>query len=245
MLCFINLVKFQVKLYVKNSYFVMLVITTTATMELYQYLAHYVNQTYTGQEWLIAGIMGTWASCTTSAGALAYQRWQGTLPYLLNSGISRELVLLATLSPAAIYGLVAFPLAGVLALVLGMPVANLSWTLGLGIVILWLTATVLSYFISLLFILTRNAMAYEELVLTPILLLSGLLTIPSFALPYLKPVQMLSPLTLPIKLIYQEKLNLELILTYLLVTIFFFFISKILTEVVIKRAFKENRLGVF
>ena len=53
MLRFINLVKFQLKLYVKNSYFVMLVITTT-TMELYQYLAHYVNQTYTGQEWLIA-----------------------------------------------------------------------------------------------------------------------------------------------------------------------------------------------
>lgn len=67
----------------------------------------------------------------------------------------------------------------------------------------------------------------------------------SFALPYLKPVQMLSPLTLPIKLIYQEKINLELILTYLLVTIFFVYISKILTKFVIKRAFKENRLGVF
>ena len=45
---------------------------------------------------------------------------------------------------------------------------------------------------------------HMKFVLTPILLLSGLLTIPSFALPYLKPVQMLSPLTLPIKLIYQE-----------------------------------------
>ncbi|MUP59984.1 multidrug ABC transporter permease, partial [Veillonellaceae bacterium M2-4] len=38
---------------------------------------------------------------------------------------------------------------------------------------------------------------------------------------------------------------LELILTYLLVTIFFVYISKILTKFVINRAFKENRLGVF
>ena len=53
--------------------------------------------------------------------------------HILQLGISRELVLLATLLTAAIYGLVSFPLAGVLAIVLGIPVANLDWQLGLGL----------------------------------------------------------------------------------------------------------------
>lgn len=80
---FIKMVDFQLKLYVKNSYFVNLVIISTTTMLMYQYLAHYVNHNYSGKEWLIAGVMGTWASCTTSAGALGFQRWQGTLPIKL------------------------------------------------------------------------------------------------------------------------------------------------------------------
>ncbi len=62
---FIKLALFQVRLYIKNTYFVNLVIIETTTMLLYEYLAHYVLQTYDGKEWLIAGVMGTWASCTT------------------------------------------------------------------------------------------------------------------------------------------------------------------------------------
>ncbi|WP_236695128.1 hypothetical protein [Lactobacillus pasteurii] len=63
---------FQLKLYVKNSYFVSLVLIETSSMLLYQYLANFTNQSYSGKEWLIAGIMGMWASCTTSAGALGF-----------------------------------------------------------------------------------------------------------------------------------------------------------------------------
>lgn len=59
---FIKMVDFQLKLYVKNSYFVNLVIISTTTMLMYQYLAHYVNHNYSGKEWLIAGVMGTWAN---------------------------------------------------------------------------------------------------------------------------------------------------------------------------------------
>ena len=39
---FIKLALFQVRLYIKNTYFVNLVIIETTTMLLYEYLAHYV-----------------------------------------------------------------------------------------------------------------------------------------------------------------------------------------------------------
>ncbi|HBQ42732.1 MAG TPA: multidrug ABC transporter permease, partial [Lactobacillus acetotolerans] len=54
---FLKMVKFQLKLYIKNSYFVNLVIIETSSMLLYEYLAGYVGHNYSGQEWLIAGIM--------------------------------------------------------------------------------------------------------------------------------------------------------------------------------------------
>lgn len=241
----LKMVYFQLRLYIKNSYFLNLVLIETTTMVLYQYLAHYVGHTYSGQEWLIAGILGTWASCTTSAGALGFQRFQGTLPYLLNSGISREKVLLATLSPAAIFGLTAFPLAGLESLILGMPLKGFSLEFVFGFLLFWLTATILSYFISLFFVLTRNAIEYEELVLTPILLLSGLLSVPSIVLPFIKPIQLLSPLTLPIKLIYQNAITLPVVLAYIIVTGIFLVLCKVMTDFVVKRAFQTGRLGVF
>ncbi|MGO2723296.1 MAG: ABC transporter permease [Lactobacillus sp.] len=242
---FLKLARFQFKLYVKDTYFVNLVIIETTTMLLYQYLAHYIGHTYTGQEWLIAGVIGTWASCTTSAGALGYQQWQGTLPYLLNTVISHEKVLLATLMPAALYGLVSFPLAGIEAKILGMPIKLLDWQLILGILLLWLAATTLSYFISLFFLLSRNAMAYEQLLLLPILLLSGLIGIPTFIANAIRPFQMLSPLTLPIKLIYHVAIHLGWIVTFMAVMIGLLVLCKLLTDSIIKHAFKEGRLNIF
>lgn len=242
---FLKLVSFQLKLYVKNSYFVNLVLVETTMMLLYEYLAHYSTHSYSGQEWLIAGIMGTWASCTTSAGALGFQRFQGTLMYLLNTAISREKVLLATLSPAAIYGLVAFPLAGIEAVILGMPVKFLDWQLVLGVILLWVAATTLSYFISLFFLLTKNAMQYEELILLPILLLSGLLTIPDGIAKVIHPFQLISPLSMPIRVIYHQNVSAIWIVAYVIVLIVFAIISKLLTDHVVQRAFKEGRLNVF
>lgn len=242
---FLKMVKFQLKLYIKNSYFVNLVIIETSSMLLYEYLAGYVDHNYSGQEWLIAGIMGTWSSCTTSAGALGYQRRQGTLSHLLNTAIPHEEALLTVLSPAAIYGLIAFPLAGIETIILKMPLNNLSWQLLLGVFLLWIACIILSYFISLFFILSRNAIAYEQLIFLPILLLSGLLSVPNFIYPFIKPFQLLSPLSLPIKIIYGQFPQFTWILSYIAVLITFILLSKWMTNIVIQRAFKERRLNIF
>lgn len=242
---FLKLILFQLKLYVKNSYFVSLVLIETTTMLLYEYLAHYIDQNYSGQEWLIAGIMGTWASCTTSAGALGYQKFQGTLIYLLNSSIPSEEVLLATLSPATIYGLIAFPVAGIEAALLRIPVEYLNLKLLIGILLLWVSSITLSYLISLFFLLTKNAMQYEDLVLLPILLLSGILTIPSFIKNAIQPLQLLSPLTLPIKIIYQQGIQAQWIIAYIIVLMALILIAKILTNLIVQHAFKEGSLDIF
>ena len=242
---FLHLIDFQVKEYVKNTYFVNLVLIQTTMMMLYEYLTHYVHHNYSGQEWLIAGVIGLWASCTTSGGALGFQRFQGTLPHLLNGALPPFEVLLATLAPAAIYGLVAFPLAALEALILGMPINYLSWELLLGIVVLWFTATVLSYVVSLIFVLSKHAMQYEELLLLPILLLSGFLTIPSVLLPYLEPLQLLSPLTLPIQIIYHQTIKPITIIFYFLIIILFILSALKMTHVIVQRAIKENRLEIF
>lgn len=139
----------------------------------------------------------------------------------------------------------AFPLAILESLILGMPINNLGMQLLLGIFLFWCAATVLSYFISLLFLLSRNSMVYEELVLLPILLLSGLLNVPSYITNYVKPIQMLSPLTLPIKLIYHQNIKNSFIIAFLIVVIFFIGVSKLLTNFVVKKAFKDGGLDVF
>lgn len=241
----LRMIGFQLSLYIKNSYFVNLVIIQTTSMLLYQYLANYVDKTYTGKEWLIAGVMGTWASCTTSAGALGFQQWQGTLMHLLNSVLSPVKTIVAVLSPAAIYGLISFPLAGLEAKILGIPLDFVDFQLLLGIFLFWLAATTLSYLISLLFILSRDAFEYEGLILLPVLLLSGMLSAPAYIIPFIRPIQILSPLSFPIRVIYHLNFKFGFLIAYIVIMIVFLLISKLLTGIVIKKAFKEGRLNVF
>lgn len=241
----IKLITFQLKLYLKNNYFISLVLISTTTLLLYEYLASYPSKSYSGNEWLIAGVMGLWSSCTTSAGALGYQRFQGTLIHLLNSGISTIQVLISIISPAAIYGLIAFPLAAIESFILQIPINNVNYNTLIGIILFWLAATVLSYFISLLFILSKNSLEYEELILLPVLLLSGLLPLPKAIFAHIYPAQLLSPLTVPIKIIYGQHTTVLEIISYFLIILIFAYIGKHLTNVVIKRAIKEGRLAVF
>lgn len=56
---------------------------------------------------------------------------------------------------------------------------------------------------------------------------------------------MLSPLTLPIRIIYHESIQWNWIMSYILVVVVFGVLSKLMTNIVIKRAFKEGRLSIF
>lgn len=235
---------FNLKLHIKNSYFVNLVLLETTLMMLYQYLGGYEQHHYHGQEWLVAGILGAWASCTTAAGALNFQRRQGTLIYLLNTVKSPLLVFLAVIIPASIFGSLAYPLAWLESWLLHMTTTPLEIKTFLGMLLFWIVTILLSYLISFLFILTPHALAYEKLLFLPILLISGLLTIPSQIAWLIRPLQILSPLNIPIKLIYGQQISLAEVGILLLVVTGIIFLALKLTNIIITRALKLGTIEV-
>lgn len=177
---FLSMVWFHLKLYVQNSYFVWLPITSTASVLLLQYLAAYAQQDgFSCDIWLRAAILGLWSSCTTAAGVIHYQRFQGTLRYLLHNGIGDRITLAALIVPASVFGSISFPIAWVGATLLGLPTELLSPTQIFGIFCYWLGCLVLDFLIAGFFVLTHNAILYEELIFIPLLLLAGVLPVPT------------------------------------------------------------------
>lgn len=191
---FFSISWFHLRLYTKNSYFVWLPINSTLSFFLIQYLAAYASQQLdSSQLWLRAGIFGLWSSATTAAGSIDFQRFQGTLLYLINQPIGDYWSLAALLVPASTFGLLAFPLSAALAFCFGLPVSVTPYQF-LGIFCFWSGALILDFVVAAFFVLTRNFSAYEDLIFVPVLLLSGFLTPP----PWLEPFRSLFDWVLPI-----------------------------------------------
>ena len=83
---FLRLFWFQFKLYVSNQYFFWPTITSTVSIFILQYTIAYANHGLNDpMVWIRSAVFGLWASCTTAAGSIGYQRFQGTLPYIINT----------------------------------------------------------------------------------------------------------------------------------------------------------------
>ncbi|GAP00069.1 hypothetical protein [Fructobacillus ficulneus] len=167
---------FHLKQYCRNSYFVFLVLTSTLGILFLKYLLAYARQMDLGQGDIVtAGIFGMWSSTVTAAGSLHFQRSQGVLVYLVNSGESAAVNLLALVSSAATFGLLAFPLAQGAAWILnaGRYVGFLEghWLL---VGMFWLGSLPISYVLAQLFLLSKNAFVYEELFVLPLMVVLGL-----------------------------------------------------------------------
>lgn len=205
---FLSMVWFHLRLYVQNSYFVWLPITSTVSVLLLQYLVGYTQKNeFSNDIWLRAAIFGLWSSCTTAAGVIHYQRFQGTLRYLLDNVIGNRITLIALIVPASVFGCVSFPVAWVGAKLLGLPTVMLSKMQIMGVFCYWLGALVLDFLIAGFFVLTHNAIVYEELIFIPLLLLAGVFPLPAA----LKPMQVWFDWVLPIgsatKLVLGNSIN--------------------------------------
>lgn len=176
---FLSMCSFHTRLYVKNSYFLWLPVRCTISFFLLQYISAFASGGLDDQTiWLRAGIFGLWASATTAAGSISYQRYQGTLSYLLNNTVGDKVSLAALLIPASTFGLVSFPLAWLCAAAAGLHPSGLCARQLAGVICLWLSAVVLDFAIAGFFVLSRNASVYEDLIFIPLLLLSGFLGAP-------------------------------------------------------------------
>lgn len=242
---FLSLAWFHLKIFAKNSYFVGLVFTGTLSLLFIEYIVAYASHApLTSQSWIRAAIFGLWNCGTTAAGCIAFQRHRGTLPYLLNHKVSDEVSLAAVVAPAASFGLFCFPLAMVAGKILGFPV-SLSPSFLLAIGCLWFGALVLDFFIAAIFVLTRHAMVYEALLLLPILLISGLYTLPTAAQPIITVANWLVPIALPIKwLLGIQSLTLASFGQFLICILLATAISHFLARHLLIKAKQTGRLGV-
>lgn len=242
---FFSLAWFHLKIFSKNSYFVSLAITSTLALLFIEYIVAYAsNLTLTSQSWLHAAIFGLWNCGTTAAGCISFQRHRGTLPYLLNHRVSDAVSLAAVVAPAAIFGLLCFPLAMLVGSILGFPL-TFTPQFVLGVIGLWLGALVLDFLIASIFVLTRHAMVYEDLLTLPLLLLSGLYTLPTAFAPITKLANWFLPIALPIKwLLGNEPISWLTFSQFAVCLLISGGISYVLAHYLLNKAKQTGRLGV-
>jgi len=196
---FVRLFWLQFKLYATDQYFLWLTVGSTTAIFWLQYLSAYAaNNLGDNRVWLRIGVYGLWASATTAVGSIGFQRYQGTLPYLVNARLDARIVLLSVIVPAASFGLLAFPLAYLWALILGVAHTGITWGLVGTVSWLWAAAVLMDALIAAFFVLSPYALVYEDLVMVPILLLAGLFgQLPGWA-PVLTVGRWLIPIATPL-----------------------------------------------
>lgn len=205
---FLRLFWFHFKIYASNQYFLWLTLSSTISLFLLQYVAAYAtNQLADPTLWIRSGVFGLWSSATTAAGCIGFQRYQGTLPYLTNTRIDDRISMAALILPAASFGLLAFPISFMLAILLRVGHTNVSLHLILLIIALWGAAALMDFLIATFFLLTTNAIVYEKLITIPLLLLSGLFSSAPVLTPLLNIFQWLIPIASPVHTLLNQSSN--------------------------------------
>ena len=208
----LRLMGFSLRQFLTVPYFIQLLISTVLGSVILQALAVHAAQSSEGHSvdptlaWTRAGIVGMWSVCIVSAGIINFERFRGTLVYLCSGSISPVRVLAAIVSSASIVGLAALPLSwAVWALVtLNPQVTDFSelWPrYVLGVPLLWLACLSVTFMIAVFFVATPNAIAYEELLLVPVFILSGVLFTTVEAPAWLDAAGVLIPLQAPVHLL--------------------------------------------
>lgn len=203
MIDFFNATLFHLRLFALNSYFRTIVFVTTISYVLVQYVAAYAaNDLSNPSIWLRAGIIGTWATGTSAAGVIPFQKHQGTLPYILDSRKGDAFSLSTLIIPAACFGLLSFPISFLTSLLLGINVLSSHWfVLIIAAVLLWFSVILLDFVVAGIFVLTPNAMLYEGLLMAPILIGSGIYQVSGQFGIAVQIFGYFLPMTTPVKLI--------------------------------------------
>jgi len=170
---------FHAKQMARNTYFVQLLITSTLGMVALQALAarnpDAIIAGTGGLGWLRAGMLGTWTMCGVAVGLLGYQQFQGTFTHLIRSPHQVFRALFPVVGAASVFGLGAFPMAALSAIILRQPLVfgNIGALIIAGL-IFWLACLALSSVLGMAFVLTPNAITYEGLIGIPLVLVSGI-----------------------------------------------------------------------
>lgn len=192
---FFMLAAFHARQLLRVPFFLQTALLAPASFLIMRALGSLNTETALAQSaWLDATFAGIWATTTTAAGLIVYQRFQGTLEPQVLSIHRPGIVFGALTASAALIGVVGIPLALALQLMITQELAlNIRSLIGI------LTALIAcigsASLLSSLFVVNPAAVAIEPLIIVPVWMLVGIV-VPYIALPgWLAPVALAHPLT--------------------------------------------------
>ncbi|SDN58983.1 ABC-2 type transport system permease protein [Actinomyces ruminicola] len=204
----LRMTAFHVRQFVSVPYFIQLMVFTTIVTTLVQFLAARAWGGITPtQGWVRGGVIGMWTTATCAAGIIGFERHKGTLAHLVMAPIGALRSLAAVVCAAASFGLAALPVAWCTwAVASGSVDFTVPGWMGAGRMVLAAGALLagclaLSLVIAALFVLTPNAIAYEELLLVPAFIASGILFTAASPPAWLAGISRFLPLSAPFDLL--------------------------------------------
>ena len=205
----LRLMSFSLRQFLTVPYFLQLLLLSTFGATALQALAAGAWPVDATLAWTRAGIIGTWNMCIVAAGILNFERYRGTFVYLLNGAMNPLRALAAVVSTASIFGLAALPLAWVFWALCTFSVdftdfAQVGARYLVGLPLLWVSCLAVTFVIAGFFVATPNAIAYEELLLVPVFVVSGVLFTESFAPAWLDALGTLIPIQAPVKVLRSQ-----------------------------------------
>lgn len=242
MIRILSMLLFQLKLYAKNQYFFWLMVSSSISMFLTLYLVNYANNYIDDYLWLKAGIFGLWASATTAAGSITFQKHQQTLSYVINQSLDDRLALAIVVLPAIIFGFFSLPLCFLLSKIFGLKTYFNFYQIIIGSTLLIISASIMSLLIATFFVLSRDAIIYEQLINIPIVLLAGVF---GFSLKEEwigKITRWFIPITSPIQILLRGFSNLDMI-AFVISTIIWFLIAWYASSSILNISKKTGSLG--
>lgn len=207
----LRLMAFHIRQFVVVPHFVQLMLISTLTTTVVQFVAWrawgVVNP---ADAWTRAGTIGMWTTCTAAAGIIGFERFKGTLVHLVLSPLGALRTAACVVLSAATFGILAFPVAWVAwaltsqTITFDLTTPARVLTLAMAVAALWLGCAAMCLVVASLFVLTPNAITYEELLLTPILLCSGLLFTLASPPTWIAVLSKCLPLSWPIDLLFSR-----------------------------------------
>ena len=175
---------FHIEEFSSTPYFAQLMVMGTLSTCLVQRLGVAAWHTDPVIAMLRSFAIAMWMSCTAAAGIIGFERRKGTLVYLLASPTHPMLAIASLVLPVASFGMLSFPLSVLIWIVPGR--SSVTWAqvgsslplLLIGLFMVWLASVSITLVIALLFVLTPNATVYEDLLLVPLMVVSGVFVLP-------------------------------------------------------------------
>ena len=250
----LRLMSFSLRQFLTVPYFLQLLLLSTFGATALQALAAGAWPVDATLAWTRAGIIGTWNMCIVAAGILNFERYRGTFVYLLNGAVNPLRALAAVVSTASTFGLAALPWAWVFWALCTFSVDFTDFTqVGarylVGLPLLWVSCLAVTFVIAGFFVATPNAIAYEELLLVPVFVASGVLFTESSAPVWLDALGTLIPIQAPVKvLLGQMPMNsfgdfLGVVLQTCVVTAFWMLAGYLLGRRALRAATVHGTLG--